>query len=167
MRGLLGDRTRWVLVLLVSAVVLAACDVSVSAVDPRVSSTAGSTERPSNLGPFVESDPAGIIVEARWVDPRGLTPALPQPIPNDELGAVLLETSEPDLLRIAVNGSGCVPETAVSAVNARSALELRITLSEPTPEPGLQCSDLLTTHAFELVLTEPVALDKVVLFVTR
>lgn len=118
---------------------------------------------PSSRGPFVDTDPEHVILDVYWVDPSGQTPALPMPIQGDEPAAVLMSTSEPALLRIAVNGNGCPPETRLTVFGDPLRLELGITLSEAIPEPGLQCADVLTTHAFEVRLSTPVDLDEVVL----
>ena len=149
------ELARWVPVLAMLVVIGASCEAS------------GPNVRPSALGPFVDSDPSGVIVDAHWVDPTGQTSALSRPIPFDEPGAVLMETSEPSILRIAVNGGGCVPETSLSVLRDPPALELLITLSEAIPEPGLQCTAVLGTHAFEVQLSEPVIINDVELSVAH
>ena len=102
----------------------------------------------------MDRDPEGIVEETHWVDPTGQTPALPEPIAPDEMGAVVLKTSQHGLIRIAVNGNGCVPETHLVAGGSVEALEIEVILSEAIPDPGLACADLLTTHAFEVLLSE-------------
>lgn len=111
--------------------------------------------RPSSHGPFVDRDPAGIVEDIYWVDPTGQTPALPVPLPED-VAPVLIEASGPYLLRIAVNGNGCVPETHLIALGVPGVgIDLEVFVTEAIPEPGLNCADILTTHAFEVRLSEP------------
>jgi len=150
------------LLVVLLAAVGAACQNSGSSNPPHPDS---SDPRPSRLGPFVEDDSSGVILDARWVDPTGKTPALQTPIAEGEPEAVLMGTSEPDILRIAVNGNGCVPEATISVLDDPPALELSIVLGEAVPDPDLQCADLLTTHAFEVWLSEPVDIGEVSLVV--
>lgn len=157
-----GQRRHWLLFVLVALIVVtAACQAG----DSPEAIEGESPVRPSHLGPFVETDPDGVIVEAQWVDPTGQAPALPEPLPRGHVGAVLMETSEPNRLMIAVNGGGCPPETLLSVLAGPPALNLQINLSEGVAAPGYQCADVLTSYAFEIQLSEPATLDDVQLSV--
>lgn len=116
-------------------------------------STEGST-RLSRDGPFVIHDPEGLIVESSWVDPTGRTPALPALLPPDGPGAVLIDPPSTNVLRIAVNGSGCVPEVWLAVDQGLPNLVLAITISTAIPEQGIQCPALATTHAFDIEFTD-------------
>lgn len=155
--GPLNGAVNRVLLMVAVVVVAAAC-----ATDDATTSTG---PRPSSEGPFVQEDPADLIAGTFWVDPTGRTPALPRPIAHGEPGAVLTEGSEPQLLEIAVNGNGCVPQVGLSVLQDSPALKLQISLGEAIPDPGLQCADILTTHAFKVRLTRPVSLENVQLSV--
>jgi hypothetical protein len=129
-------------------------------------STEGSP-RLSQDGPFVQHDPEGLIVEASWVDPTGRTPALPALLPRDGPGAVLIDPPSPNTLRIALNGSGCVPEVWLAVDQGLPNLVLAITISTAITEQGIQCPALATTHAFDIEFTDLTGVGSVNLVVTE
>ena len=106
----------------------------------------------------------GVIADTYWVDPGG-TPPLPRPLTADDPRAVLIDSPLPEVLRIAVNGGGCVPETRLSVREGPPHLEIEITLLESIADPGEQCAMLLRSHAFEVRLAMPGAVLDVTLTV--
>lgn len=118
-----------------------------------VVSTSSPAPTPSREGPFVDFDPDGLVIDTRWVDPTGATPALAQPIAADSPGAVLVDESPGDTLRIAVNGSGCVPDVHLAIDGDQEVVEIEVSVFEAVPDPGIQCPSLLTTHAFDIQLS--------------
>lgn len=114
-----------------------------------------------DYGPFLADDPFDVVTGLEWREMNG---ALPDgPISDDGPIAVLLGDSTDETLHIAVNGGGCRPELRIAVVQPPPELELGISVGDYISPPGLQCPDILTTHGFELRLTEPVSLDAVVL----
>lgn len=150
------------LVLLV-VVLLCGCTVEdTSATTETTTTETTASSRPSSLGPFVEYDPEGAIAETYWV---GGEPPLPHPLSDQDPRAVLIESPLPGVLRIAVNGGGCVPETRLAVRRGPPHLEIEITLLESVPDPGEQCGLILVSHAFDIVLTAPDAVAGVSLVV--
>jgi hypothetical protein len=118
---------------------------------------ASSTIAGVDYGPFLLDDPFDVIADMSWLD---IVPALAGgPIQEDGVVAVLMGDSTPDVLHIAVNGDGCRPEVFVSVFREPPDVELGIAVGDYIVPPGLQCSDILTTHGFEVVLNDPVSLD--------
>jgi hypothetical protein len=114
----------------------------------------------AGYGPFLIGDPFDVVVGMSWLEAG---PPLSQPIPDDGPIAVLTEDSTPEILHVAVNGNGCRPEVHIQVLQPPPELELGVSVGEGIPLPGQECADLLTTHGFEVQLTEPVTLEAVVL----
>ena len=154
------SRSGWAIVIL--ALVLGACLTGVggSGSDPPQVTR-------SSQGPFVDSDPDGLVVEAHRLDPSGATPALEHPIFADQPPATIIESGADDTVRIAVNGNGCVPEVHLALAEDGDTLRIRVVVSDAVPDSGLVCEDLLTTHAFDIRLDEPVGEREVGLSVDR
>jgi hypothetical protein len=114
-----------------------------------------------DYGPFLADDPFDVVAGLEW---REMSGALPDgPIRNGGPIAILLDDATEQLLHIAVNGGGCRPELRVAVVQPPPELELGISIGDYIAPPGLQCTDILTTHGFAVSLAEPVSLDAVVL----
>ncbi len=110
-------------------------------------------------GPFLIEDRFDVVVGLAWLD---LSPALVDgPIETGGPVAVLMDDSTPDSLRIAVNGGGCVPRVGITVLQPPPALQLGIEVGDNIATPGYECAALLTTHGFELRLSEPASLDEV------
>ncbi len=105
--------------------------------------------------PMVE-DPEGLILQARWRDPEARS-GLPYASVG-ETGAALLDGSEPTVLKIAVNGTGCVPEATVVVERHTPSLALNIELG-PAIETTWCRPVGVRAHTIEVVLAQPVALD--------
>lgn len=152
-------KLRWLAVCGLVVVLLVGCSeamedpggVSSSTVPPAV-------EEPLDYGPFMGDGQAGVITGLAWLEPSH--PALPEPLDGPPV-AVLMDTSQPDVLHIAVNGALCKSEVFVSVVRALPDLGLRVTVGDYILEPGIQCPEALTTHGFEVHLAESVSLDRV------
>jgi len=153
-------KLRWPAIGLVVAL-LAACGESAEGpADASSSSTTPSSIAAETLdyGPFLGDGVDGVITGMAWLEPS--YPALPKPLdgPPD---AVLMESSQPEVLHIAVNGALCKSEVFVSVVHAPPDLHLRVTVGDYILEPGIQCPEALTTHGFEVHLAEYVSLERV------
>lgn len=122
-------------------------------------------ERPSSEGPFIGTDPDDLVESVSWVDPLGEIGPIRIGDPGEWPGAVLLDTSGPRSLMVAVAGTTCVPGVVVSLRGPAERVAVTLELSEPVPDPGTECGDMLRTHAFELKLVEPINLDEVTLSV--
>lgn len=130
-----------------------------------VSQETGSLASPSSVdvdyGPFLADDPFGAVAGLEW---REMSGALPGGLIRDDGPiAVLVGDSTDETLHIAVNGGGCRPELRIAVVQPPPQLELGISVGDYIAPPGLECTDILTTHGFEVRLTERVSLDAVVL----
>jgi hypothetical protein len=164
-------RIRGIGVAFVAVLLTAACgapveEVAGTAAPGQASSTGETPSAPTtgagtDYGPFLLDDPFAVVAGVSWLD---AVPALPDgPIARGGPIAVLMDDSTPDTLHIAVNGGGCRPELQVAVLNGPPDLELGIAVGDYIVEPGLQCTDLLVTHGFEVQLNQPVSLENVVL----
>ncbi|MDJ0496734.1 MAG: hypothetical protein QNJ75_11960 [Acidimicrobiia bacterium] len=152
-------RSRIVVLLLGLALLAAACGESIDGAGGAPAPAIGSGE--AGYGPFLADDPFDAIASLEW---REMSAALPDgPIRNGGPVAVLLDDSTEQLLHIAVNGGGCRPELRIAVVQPPPELELGISVGDYISPPGLECTDILTTHGFEVRLNDPVSLDAVVL----
>ena len=153
---------RYLVAGLVLALLAVACsdDEATSSLSTAVASvtTAGSW----SPGPTVDADQDEVITSATWVDPLATGPS---PSPPVSEGAVVLEITASGTAVIAVNGGGCVPDARLAVLRGPPSVELEITLAEAIPPPGLQCSDLLRTHALQVQLASPTEVREVVVVV--
>jgi hypothetical protein len=129
--------------------------------------TTSTGELPSVQGPFVESDPDDVLATVEWVGPTGETPALDRPLSESDPAAVLVETTDPDSIRIAVNGSGCPPTVYLTVVHGPPDVILGVTVSEGVPTDGAECADLLTAYAFDVSFSDPDQVDGVEITATN
>ena len=114
-----------------------------------------------DYGPFLAEDPFDVVTGLEWREMSGAHPDGHIPVGGPV--AVLLDDSTEQLLHIAVNGGGCRPELRIAVIQPPPALELGISVGGHIVESGIQCPGILTSHGFEVSLSEPVSLDEVVL----
>lgn len=120
-------------------------------------------DQPSGERPLIGSDPDGLILSVSWKDQLGQDSPIRLGDRVEWPGAVLLETSEPGVLMVAVTGNTCTPAVVVSARGPADQLELIVDLSEPNP--ALVCGDIAQIHVFQVELVEPTNVGEVVVSV--
>jgi hypothetical protein len=107
------------------------------------------------------TDSSGLVENVSW----GRSPAMADPFFPDDIFAVLLETHEPRLIEIALNGStGCPQFVDAAVIGDENALRVELELSESVPIPGTECLEDLTTYALVFNMREPVVFESIELF---
>ncbi len=113
-------------------------------------------------GVITIEDSTGTLVAAEWLDPS--TPALNH-ISSDSPPAVVMDSSEPASIHIAVLGNTCLPQINLD-IDSRNPLTISVRIREGVPPNNAQCGNLLTSHEFAVEITPPVNPDEVTLTVT-
>lgn len=120
------------------------------------------TSRKVTEGVITIEDSTGTLVAAEWLDPP--TPALDH-ISTDSPPAVVMDSSEPASIHIAVLGNTCLPQINLG-VDSSHPLTISVLIREGVPPNNAHCGDLLISYGFAVEITPPVSPDEVTLTVT-
>lgn len=95
--------------------------------------------------PIIGNDPGGLVETMQWGD----SPA--KPFPAGDLDTVaVLESSTPDLVRIAVQGEECPPSAQVSVLGDPDQVSVIMVLGAAIAADATQCGDSPATHTLEI-----------------
>jgi hypothetical protein len=73
--------------------------------------------------------------------------------------AEILDSSTPDVARIAVEGNECPPSARVLVSGSASEVAIEMVLGGSLAPVGVECGDILTTHTLVIHFKEPIDLD--------
>ena len=113
--------------------------------------------------PILGNDPGGLVETMEW----GESPALDLSPTGEESLAEVMDSSTPEVARIAVQGNECPPSARVLVSGSASAVTIEIVLGGSLPPAGFECGDILTTHALVIYFKEPIDLDNLEVSATR
>ena len=140
------SRRSYPALLLVLAALLAACGPSGGS-----GTIAGGEPR----FPIIGNDPDGLVETMEW----GESPAIDLSPSGEGSLAEILDSSTPDVARIAVEGNQCPPSATVLVSGSPSEVTIEIVLGGSLPPAGVECGDILTTHALVVHFREPIDLN--------
>lgn len=132
--------------LLVLAILLAACGPAGGS-----GTIAGGEPR----FPIIGNDPDGLVETMEW----GESPAIDLSPSGEESLAEILDSSTPEVARIEVEGNECPPSATVLVSGSPSEVTIEIVLGGSLPPAGVECGDILTTHALVVHFREPIDLN--------
>jgi hypothetical protein len=132
--------------LLVLAILLAACGPAGGS-----GTIAGGEPR----FPIIGNDPDGLVETMEW----GESPAIDLSPSGEGSLAEILDSSTPEVARIAVEGNECPPSATVLVSGSPSEVTIEIVLGGSLPPAGVECGDILTTHALVVHFREPIDLN--------
>jgi hypothetical protein len=78
-----------------------------------------------------------------------------------------MDSSTPEVVRIAVEGNECPPSAQILVTGSPAAVTIEIVLGGSLPPAGLQCGEILTTHALVIYFKEPIDLENLEVSATR
>lgn len=113
--------------------------------------------------PIIGNDPDGLVETMEW----GESPALDLTPSGEESLPEVLDTSTPEVLGIAVAGNECPPSARVLVSGSASEVTIEMVLGGSLPPAGVECGDILTSHALLIYFRAPIDLDNVVVSATR
>jgi hypothetical protein len=113
--------------------------------------------------PILGNDPDGLVETMEW----GESPAIDLTPSGEESLAELLDSSTPEVVRIAVEGNECPPSARVLVTGSPGEVTIEMVLGGSLPPPGIECGDILTTHALLIYFREPIDLDNLEVSATR
>lgn len=105
--------------------------------------------------PIIGNDPDGLVETMEW----GESPALDLSPSGEESLAEVLGSSTPEVVRIAVEGNECPPSARVLVGGSPGEVTIEMVLGGSLPPAGVECGDILTTHALLIHFKEPINLD--------
>lgn len=129
----------WTWTLLVSALLVVACSPPPSA---------------QNSFPIIGNDPDGLVETMEWGD-SPTTATFPA---NETTVLEILPNSSPSVVQIAVEGSGCPPSAQVLVTGPIETVRVSLILGGAIAPPGVECADILTTHALVIRFKQPIDL---------
>jgi hypothetical protein len=138
--------SRQILLLGMLAIVVAACGPAGGS-----GTVAGGAPR----FPIIGNDPDGLVETMEW----GESPAIDLSPSGEGLLAEILDSSTPDVVRIAVEGNQCPPSATVLLSGSTSEVTIEIVLGGSLPPAGVECGETLTTHALVVHFREPIDLE--------
>ena len=150
----MSHRSRLVLLVASSAVALVACGPAGGS-----GTIAGGEPR----FPIIGNDPDGLVETMEW----GESPALDLSPSGEESLAEILDSSTPEVVRIAVKGKECPPSARVLVSGSASEVTIEMVLGGSLPPAGIECGDILTTHALVIYFREPIDLDNLEVSASR
>ncbi len=113
--------------------------------------------------PIIGNDPDGLVETMEW----GESPALDLSPSGEESLAEVLESSTPEVVRIAVEGNLCPPSARVLVSGSTSEVSIEMVLGGSLPPAGTECGDILTTHALVIYFREPIDLASLEVIASR
>lgn len=113
--------------------------------------------------PIIGNDPDGLVETMEW----GESPALDLTPSEVESLAEVMGSSTPDVVRIAVAGNECPPSARVLVSGSANEVTIEMVLGGSLPPAGVECGDILTTHALLIHFREPIDLDNLEVSATR
>lgn len=113
--------------------------------------------------PILGNDPDGLVETMEW----GESPAIDLTPSGEESLAEVLDSSTPEVVRIAVEGNECPPSARVLVRGSATEATIEMVLGGSLPPTGVECGDILTTHALLIYFREPIDLDNLEVSATR
>lgn len=113
--------------------------------------------------PIIGNDPDGLVKTMEW----GESPAIDLSPSGEGSLAEILDSSTPEVARIAVEGNECPPSATVLVSGSSSEVTIEMVLGGSLPPAGVECGDILTTHALVVHFREPINLDNLEVSATR
>lgn len=113
--------------------------------------------------PIIGNDPGGLVETMEW----GESPAIDLSPSGEEALAKVMDSSTPDVVRIAVEGNECPPSARVLVGGSPAEVTIEMVLGGSLPPAGVECGDILTTHALLIHFKEPIDLDNLDVSATR
>jgi hypothetical protein len=104
--------------------------------------------------PIIGSDPDGLVATMSWRD--AADPEIP-PETFDE--PLVLDTSAPKVVEIAVKGGGCPPSAQVAVSGPAETIAISMNLGGAIEPPGIECTPTLTTHVMVIEFNDPIDVD--------
>jgi hypothetical protein len=135
-------------------IVLAACGPSETA-----DTVAGGEPR----FPIIGNDPDGLVETMEW----GESPAIDLSPSGESLLAEVIDSSTPEVVRIAVEGNQCPPSARILVTGSPAEVTIEMVLGGSLPPAGLVCGEILTTHALVIYFKEPIDLENLEVSATR
>lgn len=113
--------------------------------------------------PIIGNDPDGLVETMEW----GESPALDLTLSGEQSLAEVMDSSTPEVVRIAVEGSECPPSATVLVSRSASEVTIEMVLGGSLPPAGVECGDILTTHLLVISFREPVDLESLEVSASR
>ncbi len=113
--------------------------------------------------PILGNDPDGLVETMEWSE----SPAIDRTSFGEESLAEVLDSSTPEVVRIAVEGNECPPSARVLVTGSPGDVTIEMVLGGSLPPTGVECGDILTTHALLIYFREPIELDNLEVSATR
>lgn len=113
--------------------------------------------------PIIGNDPDGLVETMEW----GESPAIDLTPSEVATLAEMMDSSTPKVVRIAVEGNECPPSARVLVGGSPGEVTIEIVLGGSLPPAGVECGDVLTTHALLIYFKEPIDLDNLEVSATR
>jgi hypothetical protein len=104
--------------------------------------------------PIIGSDPDGLVATMAWHEAS--EPEVP---PETFEEPLVLETSAPKTVEIAVKGGGCPPTAQVAVAGPAESVTISMNLGGTIEPPGIDCAPTLTTHVMLIEFNTPIDLD--------
>ena len=113
--------------------------------------------------PILGNDPGGLVETMEW----GESPAIDLTPSGEVLLAEVMDSSTPELVRIAVEGNECPPSARVLVSGSAIEVTIEMDLGGSLPPAGVECGEIITTHALLIYFREPIDLDNLEVSATR
>ncbi|MGF1617743.1 MAG: hypothetical protein ACFCU2_08040 [Acidimicrobiia bacterium] len=113
--------------------------------------------------PILGNDPDGLVETMEW----GESPATDLSPSGEEALAEVMDSSTPDVVRIAVEGSECPPSARILVTGSPGEVTIEMVLGGSLPPAGIECRDMITTHALVIYFKGPIELDNLDVSATR
>jgi hypothetical protein len=105
--------------------------------------------------PIIGNDPDGLVETMEW----GESPAIDLSPSGESLLAEVMDSSTPEVVRIAVEGNQCPPSARILVTGSPAAVTIEMVLGGSLPPAGLVCGEILTTHTLVIYFKEPIDLE--------
>jgi hypothetical protein len=113
--------------------------------------------------PIIGNDPDGLVETMEW----GESPAIDLSPSGESLLAEVMDTSTPEVVRIAVEGNECPPSARILVTGSPAEVTIEMVLGGSLPPAGIECADILTTHTLVVQFKEPIDLENLVVSASR
>jgi hypothetical protein len=113
--------------------------------------------------PIIGNDPDGLVETMEW----GESPAIDLSPSGESLLANVMDSSTPEVVRIAVEGKECPPSARILVTGPPTEATIEMVLGGSLPPAGVECADILTTHTLVIYFREPIDLDDLKVSATR
>lgn len=116
----------------------------------------------NGLFPIIGSDPDRLVETMDWAESE-TSPIAPDSFEEP----LLLDTSTPSLVQVALKGGGCPPTAQVAVSGSPEDVTVTMNLGGAIQPAGVDCPEVLTTHILAIEFREPILLEGLTVTVVR